>query len=302
MSDGFEHRSCPACGAAQPKQEMASTTRAESMTLDALRPFWSGLFKEKRFFSYDRCGACGMLYTPTFFTDAQLGDLYADMAPNMDLVPSDALTATQRGYWRAARQDAALDGGYLEIGPDIGYIVSDAAREGDFNHFWLVEPNRAVHARLAAAAGGRPHTIIADMDNLSSVPEGSIGLAVMIHVLDHLLDPAASLEQVRSKLRPGGRVVIVTHNEKSVLRSVMGKRWPPFCLQHPQLFNPASITDLAKRAGYASVDVGRSTNYFPIGFIARQAAYTVGLDLANVPLPGRSIGLKLGNMITVAHA
>ncbi len=140
------------------------------------------------------------------------------------------------------------------------------------------------------------------MDDLSPVPDGSIGLAVMIHVLDHLLDPAASLEQVRCKLKPGGRVVIVTHNEKSVLRSVMGNSWPPFCLQHPQLFNPASISDLTKRAGYASVSVARSTSYFPIGFMVRQAAYTVGLDLTNVPLPRQAIGLKLGNMITVAQA
>ena len=300
MTGPYLDRHCPACATARPQEEMSSDRRAEAMTLDDLRPYWSGLFKEKVFFSYDRCSACGLLYAPTFFSEEQLAELYADMAPNMDLVPSDALTATQHGYWQAARAEGQLNGGYLEIGPDIGYIVDLAAREGSFDHFWLVEPNRAVHDQLAAATGGRPHTIITDLTDLSAVPDGSVGLAVMVHVLDHLLDPAGSLEQIHAKLKPGGRLVIVTHNESSLLRSMMRKRWPPFCLQHPQLFNPKSMTDLVGRAHYSSVKVSRSKNYFPIDFMARQAAYTVGLDLKRLPLPATAIGLKLGNMITVA--
>ena len=301
MSELFQHRGCPACGADRPKEEMHSEQRAEAMTLDALRPYWSGLFKEKVFFSYARCPSCGLLFAPTFFTGPQLGELYSAMAPNMELVPTDALDATQRGYWDIAKQDGPLDGGYLEIGPDIGFIVRLAAEQGSFDHFWLVEPNRLVHDQLAAATGGRPHDIITDMDDLSSVPDGSVGLAVMIHVLDHLLDPLASLEAIRAKLKPGGRLVIVTHNEASVLRTAMRRKWPPFCLQHPQLFNPDSITDLARRVGYSTVTVERSKNYFPIAFMAQQAAYTVGLDISKLPLPGTAIGLKLGNMITVAQ-
>jgi hypothetical protein len=44
----------------------------------------------------------------------------------------------------------------------------------------------------------------------------------------------------------------------------------------------------------------RSRNYFPIDFLARQAAWTVGVRLNRVPLPRRAIGLRLGNMLTVA--
>ena len=219
----------------------------------------------------------------------------------MDIVPSDALAATQRGYFDEAAKGADLSGGYLELGPDIGWIVRHAAREGRFDHFWLVEPNRSVHDQLANSCEGKPHDILTDLDDLSPVPDGSIGLAVMVHVLDHLLDPLATLAAVREKLRPGGRLVIVTHNEASVLRKVMGKRWPPFCLQHPELYNPRSMTNLVKRADYGRVKVERSKNYFPIEFMARQAAYTVGVKLDRLPLPKASIGLKLGNMITIAE-
>ena len=300
MVADFLQRSCPSCGADAARQEVQASKRAESMTLDQLRPYWSGLFKEKVFFSYDRCAGCGLLFAPTFFDQGQLEDLYSAMAPNMDVVPTPALAATQRGYFDTAAKGADLSGGYLELGPDIGWIVRHAEREGQFDRFWLVEPNRLVHAELAAACADKPHDILTDLDDLSPVPDGSIGLAVMVHVLDHLLDPLATLAKVRRKLNPGGRLMIVTHNEASLLRKVMGEKWPPFCLQHPELYNPRSITGLAERAGYGSVKVARSKNYFPIAFMARQAAYTVGLKLDKLPLPKASIGLRLGNMITVA--
>ncbi len=302
MSAAFLRRACPACGADARRPEAHSDRRAETLSLDELRPYWSGLFKEKVFFSYDRCETCGLLFAPAYFTPAQLGELYADMAPNMDLVPSAALEATQRGYWDAVRRQAPLDGGYLEIGPDIGWIVRHAAAEGRFDHYWLFEPNHAVHAPLAAATAGKPHDISVEMEDLSIVPDGSVGLAVMVHVLDHLLDPKAMLERIRAKLKPDGVLMIVTHNEASLLRRVMGTRWPPFCLQHPELYNPRSMTGLVRRAGYASVAVRRSTNYFPISFMVRQAGYTIGVDLSRLPLPQTAIGLKLGNMVTLARS
>lgn len=222
------------------------------------------------------------------------------MAPNMDLVPSESLSATQRGYYEVAMRAKPARGGYMEIGPDIGFIVHEAAQTDRFDNYWLFEPNLAVHEQLAAATHGRAHSIVADMTDLSSVPDGSVGLAVMIHVLDHLLDPVSMLAQIRRKLMPGGRLVIVTHNEKSLLRKIMRNNWPPFCLQHPVIYNPESIKATLGAAGFAQVTVERSTNVFPLSFMVRQAAWTVGVKLDKLPVPDISLGLKLGNIITVA--
>ena len=296
----FLTRNCPACGANGGTAEAFSKKPAEMFSLDELRPYWRGLFQEKVFFTYDRCGECGLLYAPVFFDQAQLGELYSAMAPNMDAVPTDAIEATQRVYFEEATEGLNVSGNFLEIGPDVGYIVGHAARDHRFEHFYLFEPNKSVHAELEAAANGKAFTISEDMDDLSAVPDGSVALALMVHVLDHLLDPKAMLEQIRKKLKPGGRVAIVTHNERSVLRSVMGKRWPPFCLQHPELYNPQSITKLLNSAGYRKVDVHGSKNYFPLSFMVRQAAYTAGIKLERVPLPKTVLGLRLGNIMTIA--
>ncbi|RSY80262.1 class I SAM-dependent methyltransferase [Sphingomonas koreensis] len=298
----YLYRDCPACGSPHARQEVRAGKAAETMTLDALRPFWAGLFKEKCFFSYHRCTGCEQLYNPVFFTGEQLGELYARMAPNMDAVGDAAIVATQRGYFARAAEQGGLGGGYLEIGPDVGHIVRAAAMHGGFNRFWLFEPNEAIHDTLRAAAGGLPATLSTEMDDLSPVPDGSIGLAVMVHVLDHLLDPLAMLTQIRAKLRPGGTLMIVTHDESSLLRYVMGNRWPPFCLQHPELYRPSTIKALLGRAGFGDVVVEGSRNVFPLDFLVRQAAWAAGIRVRRVPLPAVPVGLKLGNILTLATA
>lgn len=301
MTD-YLYRDCPACGSSDACREVRAGKAAETMTLDALRPFWAGLFKEKCFFSYHRCRDCGQLYNPVFFTGEQLGQLYARMAPNMDAVGDAAIVATQRGYFARTVEQGGVGGGYLEIGPDVGHIVRAAALHGGFNRFWLFEPNEAIHDTLRAAVGGLPATLSTGMDDLSSVPDGSIGLAVMVHVLDHLLDPLAMLTQIRAKLRPGGTLMIVTHDESSLLRHVMGRRWPPFCLQHPELYRPATMKALLGRAGFEDVVVEGSRNVFPLDFLVRQAAWAAGIRVRRVPLPPVPVGLKLGNILTLATA
>jgi SAM-dependent methyltransferase len=295
-------RPCPACGGHDATPEIASRQPADEQTLDALEPYWFGIDKQRQFFTYHRCHGCGLLYNRSFFGDAQLARLYGAMPPNMDLVPDSAIAATQRGYFRAASRRVAVDGDYLEIGPDVGHIVADAAREGQFGRFWLFEPNTEVHARLHRAAAGNATTILTNMSDLSAVPDASVGLAVMVHVLDHLLDPLEMLRAIRRKLRAGGALMIVTHDERSMLRRLLRGRWPAFCLQHPELYNPATIASLLERARFDGIEVTRSTNQFPADFLIRQAAQALGMRLGRLPLPKHALRLRLGNMLTFAWA
>ena len=301
---GLRDRACPLCGAQDAAGAVTSPVRADRQSLGELRPFWFGIEKERRFFTYHRCRACNMLFNRNFFDEGQLAELYSSMPPNMDLVAEDAVEATQHGYFEDALQSGLLPpgGDYLEIGPDVGYIVREAAERGNFDHFWLFEPNRAVHDVLRAATNGKPATILSEMTDLSAVPDGSVGLAVIVHVLDHLLDPLAMLTAVRAKLRPDGALMMVTHDERSLLARVLGPRWPAYCLQHPQLYNPDTIVRLCERAGFVGVQVGRSANHFPLDFLGRQAMGALGLRNAPVPLPKRAVKVRLGNIITLAAA
>lgn len=298
----FLKRSCPICQQSEVTQEkIASARRAEDLDYDSLVPFWNGFFKEKIFFSYARCQICELLFCPTFFHPDQLEKLYEQMPPNMDLVPEAALRKTQAGYFETLRQHSDLAGNYIEVGPDTGIFTAQCSRFGAFDRYWLCEPNRAVREALIRSVDPHPHVIIDDMFGFTSIPNRCAGVAVMIQVLDHLLDPIATLAELKTKLLPGAKLLLVTHNEQSVLRKLIGWKWPAFCLQHPQIYSPQSMTRLLEKAGYTVDSIERTKNYFQASFLLKHLLWALGVKVQRVPrFFDFTIGLKLGNIITIA--
>ncbi len=295
-------RYCPICQSKSTIQkEVSSENKAEDMDYESLVPYWNGFFKEKIFFSYGRCKKCNLLFAPIFYNGQQLQSLYSQMSPNMELVPMRALDRTQEGYFFELQKYSSLDGGYIEVGPDIGIFTKNCSRAGGFSHYWLCEPNEAVLDQLIEAVDGAPHTIIKDMFGFDQIPDGSASVAVMIQVLDHLLDPVATLKVLNRKLKPGAKLLLVTHNEASLLRKIVGWRWPAFCLQHPQIYNPQSITKLLEESGFAVDSIGRTKNYFECSFLIKHLMWAFGVKVKSVPKwLDFTLGLKLGNILTVA--
>ena len=124
----------------------------------------------------------------------------------------------------------------------------------------------------------------------------------MIHVLDHILDPVEFLKRLKAKLRPGATLLIVTHDERSMLAlKILSNRWPAYLLQHPHLFNYDSMRALLGATSLDTVDLVKSTNYFPVTFLVKHAIFALGLGKPNLPLwPQFQLPLRLGNFITFA--
>ena len=295
-------RLCPICSTASPVfSEVQSVVPAESLHYEALVPCWNGFFRDKVFFSYARCASWQLLYAPTFFTGTQLEQLYGQMPPNMAEVPIHALQKTQRGYFDALKKSSSLQGGFIEVGPDVGLFTENCVRESNYTEYWLFEPNKDVLPALSKIVENKKYHVIHDMFGFSHVPDGSASAAVLIHVLDHLLDPVATLRELRQKLTPGARLLLVTHDESSLLRRLVGWRWPAFCLQHPQIYSPASMRKLLNAAGYDVIERHKTVNYFEVGFLLKHLMWAFGIKVRSVPGFGRiTLGLKLGNMLTIA--
>lgn len=302
MASSYLHRNCPICGTAPPsKPEIASSPSAETMEFDELVPCWNGLFKAKVFFSYCRCPSCQLLYSPIFFTGEQLEKLYAQMPPNMDIVPRASLEKTQAGYFDILEREVDLTGKLIEVGPDIGLFTKNCVERRAFDEYWLFEPNRDVEPALRGTMGDSSFHIIHDMFGFDSVPDGAASVAVMVHVMDHLLDPITTLRSLGRKLRPGGHVMLVTHDEASLLRRAIDVRWPAFCLQHPQIYNPETMRRLFEAADYTVTKQCKTVNYFPVHFLLKQGLWALGLKIDRLPTFAQvAVGLKLGNMLTIA--
>jgi hypothetical protein len=299
----YPRRACPTCGAdSLARGAVVSRPSALDLPFDELRPHWHGFFQERVFFPYGRCAVCGQAYCPVYFSARQLGDLYADMPDNTAGVDESALRRTQGRYAAVLRRYAPLDGNYLELGPDIGLLTEQAVSGRDAATLYLFEPNRAVWPALEERLGAGRCRLSAKMDDHADVPDGSVGMAAMIHLLDHVLDPQDLLGHLVPKLAPGGTLAVVTHDESSLMARALGARWLPFCLQHPQLYRPRTLAASLRRAGLEVVTQEKTTNDFPAAYLAKHALSAAGLAHDWVPGARRPmLGLKLGNVITVAR-
>jgi len=302
VSGLFTVRICPTCASTELDSawRIGSEPPGETMSFAELQDSWHGFFKNRKlFFTYRRCASCGLVYSPVYFTAEQLAELYRRMDDNTAGVSAGVLTKTQRGYFNLLRSLAAIPagGGYLELGPDIGSFTREAMGAIDFAHYWMVEPNLEVHGALGELLRGREYSLLSDDSQLEEVPDKSISAVVAIHVIDHLRDPRARLEQLHRKLKHGGVIFLVLHNQQSIIARFFGRRWPPYCLQHPQIFAPSSVTDILERAGFQVVQVRATVNHFPIMYLLRHFLFGVGIG--RVPLPELAwwtVGLKLQNI------
>ena len=257
---------------------------------------------QRVFFSYLRCGKCDAYYCPVFYSEEQLRLLYESQPENLADLPLASRKRTQAGYVDILRRYSRMAGGFLEIGADIGLFAEACAREGRFDRLWLSEANRALRGQLENRLAGQNVTILDTMSPAAAVPSGAISTVVMIHVLDHVLEPRAMLRDLFETLEPGGMLMIVTHNPRSWLARLLGRRWSPFTLQHPALFSPAAMRSLITTSGFEMLSIIRTTNYFPASYLVRVALTVLGLPSKLIPEEfGPEIGFRFGNICTVAR-
>lgn len=117
-----------------------------------------------------------------------------------------------------------------------------------------------------------------------AIPDGSIDVVRMNHVIEHLYHPRETMARLRTKLRPGGRLHLATPNAKSLTFRLFGSRWFSLdCPRHIVLFSPGAVGRLLQRAGFA-----RTTCYQEV--LTKDLARSVGyllqdcgrLDIAGV--------------------
>lgn len=299
--DEFIHRDCPCCGASAglAKRVVSSSERAENLSFEVLRECWRGFRRGAVFFSYYRCPDCGLLYCPIYFNDEQLRILYRNMGDNSAGLETDSLEKTQRSYFDVLNRKTKIEGHWIEIGADLGIFAALIANSPNISSFSIIEPNLNSHAHLSQMVSSQGSLTSSWSEiTIDSKFHGVIG----IHVLDHLLNLKSDLEEINSRLNSRGKVFFVTHDEYSMLRRVLGIRWPPFCLQHPQVFNKNSISKCLKSAGFSDIQIVKSTNHVTLRHLVTVCVSLLGIGESILKItPKMSLNFRLGNFITYAE-
>lgn len=125
-------------------------------------------------------------------------------------------------YWFARRYYAALlrryaprtGGRLLELGSGLGHLLG--LLQGDFHCFGL---DLAFYAALQTRRNAPgAEALVLSAEDLAIFPAEAFDVVVALHLVEHLVDPAAAIRQVSRILTPGGLFLFATPNPIYKLR------------------------------------------------------------------------------------
>jgi 2-polyprenyl-3-methyl-5-hydroxy-6-metoxy-1,4-benzoquinol methylase len=282
---------CPACHSKIVGSPVISPEIDLSLERNIEKKMWLATSKKRTFFPYYRC-KCGMLTTKIFINEKALKHLYSNMKDNVykdDNKHNDI--KTKKNY--LSQIEIILDSRkkklkVLEVGADNGNFLKLIKEFNDNINFTIVEPNKNMHKKLKLLT----KNVYKDIKQIPRTEK--FDLVIAIHVFDHIPNLIDFLKKIGTKLKKGGSIYGVVHDEKSVMAKILGNRWQPYSPQHPHLFNPNSINYLFKSLNYDKSFITKTINFFNIGFLLQNLFAVIFKIKINFPsfFP---IGLKLGN-------
>jgi 2-polyprenyl-3-methyl-5-hydroxy-6-metoxy-1,4-benzoquinol methylase len=218
----------------------------------------AGTCRDTDRYSVVRCRACGLTQlspTPNESEHEEFHDL--DLQSESILDTNDVDLVVARKVWDTERRVAFIQERFsesaavLDVGSGYGVLLGQLARCG--YRVTGVEPSaarRAVSRQITDAP-----TVSAGLPSLP-MSLGRFDAILLIHVLEHLVDPVEALTSVNKLMEQGGSLVIEVPNVDDLL--VEGSdAFRNFYWQraHVSYFSAATLKSVLLRAGFATVAV-----------------------------------------------
>jgi SAM-dependent methyltransferase len=164
-------------------------------------------------------------------------------------------------------KECGIDSGHLiEIGCAYGYFLDVA--HNYFNVSGLEICSEAVSYCNKKGFSNVKHGVISKgsldaFDDANSI--------VLLDVIEHLPNPHEALQEISSKLVPGGLLLLTTGDFSSLCARILGKQWrlmtPP---QHLWFYTPAALKLLCESFNLELVKVDYPWKTVPLGLIVFQ--------------------------------
>ncbi len=205
-----------------------------------------------------RCTDCGLVYANPRLTQSEIWRRYspayfwdeympAHHAPNGQYVAEVHRQRNMR-LLRLLQPYRRLNT-LLEVGCAAGFFLKVADEEG-----WrttgveIMEPAVA-YARQSLGLEVHAGTL-ADAD----LSAAGFDAVVMIETVEHLLDPAQTLQVAYELLRPEGVMLVTVPNYNSVMRHLLGTAWSVLSpAEHLYYFTETTLGQLLRKVGFRQV-------------------------------------------------
>jgi SAM-dependent methyltransferase len=290
---------CPICRSREQGTVYESTLDTEKAARgQRLDPY-------KAHYRINRCQGCGLLLSNPVLEDARVKQLYEQAeATNVVAGEEENVRRTMAHYYSLVRPYLPGRQRMLDVGCDMGFLLDVASRDG-FEELHGIEPNPK--ARLVAQRV--PGAVISEkFYEDQDYPPGSFDLITLIHVLDHVFNPRAVVERALGQLRPGGILLAVVHNVRSLLGRLLGKRFPVFNLYHHYFFSKETLRALCESVGYYVPEVVSTKNCYSLRFfvhkfpgLPRFLKRAVCGTLRAIGLGSIALSIPVGNIGVIAR-
>lgn len=292
-------RACPVCHTGFEKAKLFVKNNIDPARLSG---FSFASRKEPEYMCHQlvQCANCDLVYADQPLSGGDLAHAYHAAGYDSSEEANDAakayILAIQPALGRLARRQSAL-----EIGTGTGVFLDYLSHEG-FTDLVGVEPSPAA---IAAAPEYRRAWIREGMFEERDFTPGSFDLVCCFMTMEHVRDPAVVASAAFHLLRPGGAFATVTHDYRSPVNRLLGRRSPIIDVEHMQLFSARSIRYLFESAGYADVTVRNFVNTYSLRYWVRLAPLPRGIKsglsslMAALGMDNAKLNLNVGNLITI---
>ena len=212
----------------------------------------------------DKCSHCGFIFAHGDELPA-LTSLYEQLEDDEYERTQDTRVLQMRWLLDLSLRACPCAHRVLDIGAGAGLLVAEAKRRG--LDAVGVEPSRSLVGVAGRVNGVQllqgtfPHPQLSD---------SQFDVIFLVDVIEHVADPIAILSASAEALAPGGVVVVVTPDVKSLLARLLGQRWWHFRLAHVGYFDCATLTRALKKAQLTAVRWLRATWFFRVEYLAQR--------------------------------
>lgn len=292
-------RPCPVCGTTAAQAELFFARNIDPQRLSGFS-FASRKTPEFMCHQLVRCRTCDLVYADDPPAATELAQAYHMAAYDSAEEANDAANSYAMAIKPVLASLPRLEFA-LEIGTGTGIFLEHLKSAG-FERLLGVEPSSAA---ILAAPEARRAWIREGMFEESDFDPGSIDLICCFMTMEHVRDPRILTDAALRLLRPGGALVTVTHDYRSIVNRLLGKRSPIIDIEHMQIFSRRSIRELFERTGFEKVSVESFANDYSLRYWLRLSPVPallknlLGRVLAMPLLRRRRLRVNVGNTIAV---
>lgn len=215
-----------------------------------------------------RCTSCRLWYLSPRPTAESMAAVYSgseyfegegDGYDSYDL-QAQSLRATFRAFLRVLQRRGMTGGSLLEVGCGYGFLLAEAASYFDkrVGCDFSAEAVRRVTNADEVYVGGT-----------EAIPlEQRFDCIVATHVIEHVHAPIPFVQELASRLREGGWLVLAAPDMGSFWRKLMRHRWPSFKFpEHVVFYDRSTLPRVFQAADLQSIQAVSYPHAFPMSLV-----------------------------------